>query len=61
MTPKSKKAGKKTYKVSFEIRGSRIDKDTDLGERSLQDFIELHFSHREDCDVRRVEVMEVKE
>ncbi len=61
MATTRKKAGKRTYKVSFEIRGSKIDKDTALSEQSLQDFIELHFSHREDCDVRRVETKEVKE
>ena len=61
MATKSKKAEKKTYRVTFEIRGSMIDKDTALSGQSLEDFIQLHFSHREDCDVRRFKVEEVKE
>ena len=49
------------FRVTFTIKGSMIDKDTALSEQSLNDFIELHFSHREDCVVQSVTVEEVKE
>jgi len=48
----------KRFTVSFSIRGSMIDKDTALTAQSIEDFIELHFSHREDCKVGAVKVEE---
>ncbi len=51
----------KQFTVSFSIKGSMIDKDTALTAQSLEDFVELHFSHREDCVVTGVKVEEKKE
>jgi hypothetical protein len=48
----------KQFSVSFSIKGSMIDKDTALTVQSLEDFIELHFSHREDCKISGVKVQE---
>lgn len=58
---KRARAETKKFRVAFVIKGSMIDKDTALSEQSLTDFVELHFSHRQDCKVFGVEVAEVKE
>jgi hypothetical protein len=58
-----KKDGKKTnrhFKVSFEIKGSMVDKDTALSDQAIQDLIEMNFALREDCKVLKIAVEEVK-
>ncbi len=58
-----KKDGKKAsrhFKVSFEIAGSMIDKDTALSAQAIQDLIEMHFVLRADCKVSKLAVQEAK-
>jgi len=58
-----KKDGKKVnkhFKVTFEIKGSMIDKDTALSDQAIQDLLEMNFALREDCKVSKVAIEEVK-